>query len=113
MEVAEQTITTNTSNIKVQKRDGRLEPLDIDKIHFVVEEACEGLTGVSSSQIEINANIQFYDGITTKDIQHVLVKSANDLISLEKITRTYHEIYFSKGFKSFLKKLRPSFYIRW
>ena len=83
MEVAEQIITTNTSNIKVLKRDGRLEPLDIDKIHFVVEEACEGLTGVSSSQIEINANIQFYDGITTKDIQHVLVKSANDLITLE------------------------------
>ncbi len=39
--------TTNSSAIKVQKRDGRLEPLDINKIHFVVEEACEGLTGVS------------------------------------------------------------------
>ena len=89
MEVAEQIITTNTSNIKVQKRDGRLEPLDIDKIHFVVEEACEGLTGVSSSQIEINANIQFYDGITTKDIQHVLVKSANDLITLENPNYQY------------------------
>ena len=89
MEVTEQTITTNTSNIKVLKRDGRLEPLDIDKIHFVVEEACEGLSGVSASQIEINANIQFYDGITTKDIQHVLVKSANDLISLENPNYQY------------------------
>ena len=75
--------TTNSSTIKVQKRDGRLEPLDINKIHFVVEEACEGLTGVSASQIEMNANIQFYDGMTTKDIQNVLVRSANDLISLE------------------------------
>ena len=74
---------TNSSTIKVQKRDGRLEDLDINKIHFVVEEACEGLTGVSSSQIEMNANIQFYDGMTTKDIQNVLVRSANDLISLE------------------------------
>tara|TARA_Y100000591_G_scaffold3811_1_gene3177 strand:+ start:705 stop:3131 length:2427 start_codon:yes stop_codon:yes gene_type:complete len=74
---------TNSSTIKVQKRDGRLESLDINKIHFVVEEACEGLTGVSSSQIEMNANIQFYDGMTTKDIQNVLVRSANDLISLE------------------------------
>ncbi len=74
---------TNSSTIKVQKRDGRLEPLDINKIHFVVEEACEGLAGVSSSQIEMNANIQFYDGMTTKDIQNVLVRSANDLISLE------------------------------
>jgi len=74
---------TNSSTIKVQKRDGRSESLDINKIHFVVEEACEGLTGVSSSQIEMNANIQFYDGMTTKDIQNVLVRSANDLISLE------------------------------
>ena len=74
---------TNSSRIKVQKRDGRQEPLDINKIHFVVEEACEGLTGVSASQIEMNANIQFYDGMTTKDIQNVLVRSANDLISLE------------------------------
>ncbi len=75
--------TINSSTIKVQKRDGRQEPLDINKIHFVVEEACEGLPGVSSSQIEMNANIQFYDGMTTKDIQNVLVRSANDLISLE------------------------------
>jgi ribonucleoside-diphosphate reductase alpha chain len=74
---------TNSSTIKVQKRDGRLESLDINKIHFVVEEACEGLSGVSSSQIEMNANIQFYDGMTTKDIQNVLVRSANDLISLD------------------------------
>ena len=74
---------TNKSAIKITKRDGRLEDLDIDKIHFVVEEACEGLTGVSSSQIEINANIQFYDGMTTKEVQQILVRSANDLISLE------------------------------
>ena len=62
---------TNTSTIKIKKRDGRLEPLNIDKIHFVVEEACEGLAGVSSSQIEINANIQFYDGMTTKEVQQI------------------------------------------
>ena len=80
---------TNSSTIKVQKRDGRLEILDINKIHFVVEEACEGLTGVSSSQIEMNANIQFYDGMTTKDIQNVLVRSANDLISLESPNYQY------------------------
>ena len=75
--------TTNSSTIQVQKRDGRLESLGINKIHFVVEEACEGLTGVSASQIEMNANIQFYDGMSTKDIQNVLVRSANDLIRLE------------------------------
>ena len=79
----EQKEIQNASRLQVKKRDGRLEPLDIDKIHFVVEEACDGLTGVSSSQIEINANIQFYDGMSTKDIQQILVRSANDLISLE------------------------------
>ena len=79
----------NSSNIQVKKRDGRLEPLDINKIHFVVEEACENLPGVSASQIQMNANIQFYDGMTTKDIQNVLVRSANDLISLESPNYQY------------------------
>ena len=73
----------STMNISITKRDGKKESLDINKIHFVVEEACENLPGVSASQIEMNANIQFYDGMTTKDIQNVLVRSANDLITLE------------------------------
>ena len=79
----------NPNNILVKKRDGRLEPLDINKIHFVVEEACEDLPGVSSSLIEMNSNIQFYDGMTTKDIQNVLIRSANDLISLENPNYQY------------------------
>jgi len=79
----------NSSKIKVKKRTGELEPLDINKMHFVVEEACEGLSGVSASQIEMNANIQFYDGISTRDIQSVLVKSANDLITLENPNYQY------------------------
>ena len=81
--------TNNTSSINVKKRNGKQEILDINKIHFVVEEACEGLTGVSASQIEINANLQFYDGITSKDIQNVLVRSANDLTSLESPNYQY------------------------
>jgi ribonucleoside-diphosphate reductase alpha chain len=72
------------STINVIKRDGRKEPLDINKIHLMVEEACEGLAGVSVSQIEMNADLQFNDGITTADIQEILVRSASDLISLEK-----------------------------
>ena len=72
------------STINVVKRDGRKEPLDINKIHLMVEEACEGLAGVSVSQIEMNADLQFNDGITTADIQEILVRSASDLISLEK-----------------------------
>ena len=68
--------------IKVKKRDGHFEPLDIAKIHRVVEWAAEGLN-VSSSQVEINSHIQFYNGISTADIHETLVKSAADLISTE------------------------------
>ena len=67
----------------IVKRDGTKEHLNIDKIHFVVEEACNNLAGVSSSQIEMNANLQFYDGMNTSEIQEVLIRSANDLISLD------------------------------
>ena len=75
---------TMKSTISVVKRDGRREPLDINKIHLMVEEACEGLAGVSVSQIEMNADLQFRDGITTAEIQEILIRSASDLISLEK-----------------------------
>ena len=68
--------------IKVKKRDGHFEPLDIAKIHRVVEWAADGLD-VSSSQVEINSHIQFYNGISTTDIHETLVKSAADLISTE------------------------------
>jgi ribonucleoside-diphosphate reductase alpha chain len=77
------------SIINVIKRDGRKEPLDINKIHIMVEEACEGLAGVSVSQIEMNADLQFNDGITTADIQEILVRSASDLVSLEKPNYQY------------------------
>jgi ribonucleoside-diphosphate reductase alpha chain len=52
--------------LKVTKRDGRLEELDLDKIHLVLEWACEGLENVSVSAIEMASHIQFYDGIRTK-----------------------------------------------
>ena len=45
--------------------------------------ACEGLAGVSASQVEMTSGIQFYDGITTSEIQEILIKSASDLIDLE------------------------------
>jgi len=73
----------------IVKRDGTRESLNIDKIHKVVEHACENLAGVSSSQIEMNANLQFYDGMSTSEIQEVLVRSANDLISLDNPNYQY------------------------
>jgi ribonucleoside-diphosphate reductase alpha chain len=72
-----------TNGTMIVKRDGTKEHLNIDKIHFVVQHACEGLAGVSSSQIEMNANLQFYDNMSTGEIQEILIRSANDLISLD------------------------------
>jgi ribonucleoside-diphosphate reductase alpha chain len=72
-----------SNGIFIVKRDGSKEPINVDKIHKVVEFACDGLAGVSSSQIEMNANLQFYDGMATHEIQDVLIRSANDLISLD------------------------------
>ena len=69
--------------MNVIKRDGSATPLDLEKVHKMVEHACEGLAGVSASQIEISSGIQFFDGIKSKDIQDILIKSANDLISLD------------------------------
>lgn len=69
--------------IQVVKRDGRVEPLDLDKLHVMVEAACEGLGGVSASQVEINSHLSFYDNISTDDIQATLIRSASDLISLD------------------------------
>ena len=70
--------------ILVKKRNGRgSEPLNIDKIHEMVEYACEDIAGVSSSQVEMNSGLQFYDGISTDEIQQILIKSASDLISLD------------------------------
>ena len=67
----------------VKKRNGSIEPLDLEKIHVMVEEATQGLAGVSASQVEIQSGLQFYDGITTAEIQEILIKSASDLIDLE------------------------------
>ena len=72
-----------TNGINVVKRDASVTALNLDKIHRMVEDACEGLAGVSASQVEIQSGLQFFDGITTHDIQEILIRSANDLISLD------------------------------
>jgi len=72
-----------TNGTKVRKRSGSLEILDLNKMHKMVEEACKDLAGVSASQIEINSGIQFYDGVTTVEIQEILIRSASDLIDLD------------------------------
>mgnify|MGYP001168973889 CR=1 FL=1 len=81
---------TSMTQIQVKKRNGRgSEDLKLEKIHRMVEFACDGLAGVSESQIEMNSNLQLYDGISTVDIQEILVRSANDLITLENPNYQY------------------------
>ena len=72
-----------SNGTKVVKRDGSIQPLDLEKMHVMVEEACKNLAGVSASQVEIQSGIQFYDGISTGEIQEILIRSASDLIDLD------------------------------
>lgn len=74
---------TSDSTILVTKRDGNKEPLDLEKLHQVLFWATEDITGVSVSDIEMNSKIQFFDGITTKDIHETMIKAAADLISAD------------------------------
>ena len=93
-----------SNGTKVKKRDGRIEPLDLDKMHLMVEEACQGLAGVSASQVEMKSGIQFYDGITTAEIQEILIKAASDLIDLD------HPNYQFVAARLLLFSLRKSLY---
>ena len=77
------------NDTQVIKSDGSIEQIDLDKVHRMVEAACEDVAGVSESSVEMNSGLQFYDGITTKEIQSILIKSAADLISLESPNYQY------------------------
>lgn len=76
-------MSNSTNHIKVTKRDGRLEAINLDKIHRVITWAAEGLDNVSVSQVELKSHIQFYNGIRTDDIHETIIKAAADLISTE------------------------------
>ena len=94
-----------TNGIKVKKRNGRgTEALNLEKMHLMVEEACKDIAGVSASQVEIQSGIQFYDGITTEEIQEILIKSASDLIDLD------HPNYQFVAARLLLFALRKSLY---
>ena len=74
---------TKKNIVCVTKRNGAKEALDLNKFHKVVGWACEGISGVSASEIELKSQIQFYDNIKTVDIQETLIKASADLISEE------------------------------
>ena len=75
--------------INVTKRDGKKEPLDIEKFHKVITWACESIYGVSVSEVAIKSHIQFYDKIKTTDIQETAIKAAAELITEENINYQY------------------------
>ena len=72
------------SEIQIIKRNGNKDTLDLEKLHKVVFYACDGINGVSASEVEIKSSLQFYSGITSSEIQETLIKSAADLISEEQ-----------------------------
>jgi len=94
-------------NIQVTKRNGKKEPVDMEKIHRVVHWASQDLKGVSVSQVEINAQLAFFDGIKTEEIHETIIKSAADLISTETPDYQYLSARLAifhlrkKAFKSF------------
>jgi len=95
-----------SNGTKVVKRNGSIEPLNLEKMHIMVEEACKNLAGVSASQVEIQSGIQFYDGITTGEIQEILIRSASDLIDLD------HPNYQYVAARLLLYSLRKNLYGR-
>lgn len=74
---------THIDNIKVKKRNGTFEPINLDKIHKVITWAAKDLQDVSVSQVELRSHIQFYDEIATRDIHETIIKAAADLISAQ------------------------------
>ena len=84
--------TDTTAELYIIKRDGRKELLDINKVHKMTEAACNGLTGVSSSQVEMNSGLQFSDGMSTNDIQEVLIKSAPAYIAISEAFLTLSKV---------------------
>ena len=95
-----------SNGTKVVKRDGSIQPLDLEKMHVMAEEACKNLAGVSASQVEIQSGIQFYDGISTAEIQEILIRSASDLIDLD------HPNYQYVAARLLLFSLRKNLYGR-
>ena len=66
--------------ITVVKRSGSRVPLDISKIQRQVYLACKNIDAVSPSMIEIKAQLEFHDGMTTETIDELLLKAMVDLI---------------------------------
>ena len=70
-------------DIKIKKRNGRLEDFNVDKINASAQRACENIDDVSASEIVLDAQLQLFDKITTKEIDQALILSAREKIEKE------------------------------
>lgn len=96
--------------IYVVKRDGSREPLDISKVQTQIKRACDGITNVSESMIELRASIQFDDGMTTETIDKYLLRAMIDLININDDAETNHTNYQYVAGRQRLRMLRKDVY---
>ena len=98
------------TQITVVKRSGLREPLQIDKWQAQVAKICQGIADVSQSMIEIKAQLHFYDGITTKEIDGITLRAIVDLIDIESNPDIGHTNYQYVAGKQRLSMLRKDVY---
>ena len=96
--------------ITVQKRSGSREPLALEKWQAQIAKVCAGIADVSQSMIEIKAQLHFYDGITTKEIDGITLRAIVDLIDVESNPDVGHTNYQYVAGKQRLSMLRKDVY---
>jgi ribonucleoside-diphosphate reductase alpha chain len=98
------------STITVVKRSGQREPMAIEKWQSQIAKVCQGIADVSQSMIEIKAQLHFYDGITTKEIDGITLRAIVDLIDVESNPGLGHTNYQYVAGKQRLSMLRKDVY---
>jgi len=98
------------NKITVIKRSGRKESLTIEKWQAQIAKICSGIADVSQSMIEIKAQLHFYDGITTKEIDGITLRAIVDLIDVEQNPDVGHTNYQYVAGKQRLSMLRKDVY---
>ena len=97
-------------NITVVKRSGQREPLALEKWQTQIAKICSGIADVSQSMVEIKAQLHFYDGITTKEIDEITLRAIVDLIDVESNPDVGHTNYQYVAGKQRLSMLRKDVY---
>jgi len=98
------------TQITVVKRNGQREPLMIEKWQAQVAKICQGIADVSQSMIEIKAQLHFYDGIKTEEIDGITLRAIVDLIDVETNPDVGHTNYQFVAGKQRLSMLRKDVY---